>query len=247
MSGPPNINNGPPSGSGRGWLRTPPPTYFRSPSPWVPPGSTANIQGPGSLTGSSESQYFSRYNASPTYLVQPVYRYQHGEEINEIQNQNPVNVNVALQSNTQSQAAYDNVISRTSERHTKKEVTSTHVQQIRHLSPSHHSSSIVPPVAKKITSSSQRMQPMQSLPSIIQVERPQSRGPNVRYQTPSVQYAHFEHPSNTEPSNQPQYVIYDYSGEAGPTTAEIIANQSQDYVDEKLAEYQATIHLLQGE
>ena len=32
----------------------------------------------------------------------------------------------------------------------------------------------------------------------------------------------------------------------GPSTAEIIASQSQDYVDEKLAEYQATIHQLQG-
>lgn len=34
---------------------------------------------------------------------------------------------------------------------------------------------------------------------------------------------------------------------SGPSTAEIIASQSQDYVDEKLAEYQATIQLLQGE
>lgn len=33
----------------------------------------------------------------------------------------------------------------------------------------------------------------------------------------------------------------------GPSTADIIANQSQDYVDEKLAEYQATIQQLQGE
>lgn len=32
----------------------------------------------------------------------------------------------------------------------------------------------------------------------------------------------------------------------GPSTADIIANQSQDYVDEKLAEYQATIQQLQG-
>lgn len=30
------------------------------------------------------------------------------------------------------------------------------------------------------------------------------------------------------------------------STAEIIANQSQNYVDEKLAEYQATIFQLQG-
>lgn len=34
---------------------------------------------------------------------------------------------------------------------------------------------------------------------------------------------------------------------SGPSTAEIIASQSQDYVDEKLAEYQATIQQLQGE
>uniref|UniRef100_A0A182F4F7 Uncharacterized protein n=1 Tax=Anopheles albimanus TaxID=7167 RepID=A0A182F4F7_ANOAL len=47
------------------------------------------------------------------------------------------------------------------------------------------------------------------------------------------------------PPPQSQYVIYDYGGEAGPSTADIIAAQSQDYVDEKLAEYQATIMLLQ--
>jgi hypothetical protein len=34
--------------------------------------------------------------------------------------------------------------------------------------------------------------------------------------------------------------------ENGRSTADIIAQQSQDYVDEKLAEYQATISLLQG-
>lgn len=34
---------------------------------------------------------------------------------------------------------------------------------------------------------------------------------------------------------------------SGPSTAEIIASQSQDYIDEKLAEYQATIQQLQGE
>jgi len=34
--------------------------------------------------------------------------------------------------------------------------------------------------------------------------------------------------------------------EVGPSTADIIASQSQDYVDERLAEYQATIQLLQG-
>lgn len=44
-------------------------------------------------------------------------------------------------------------------------------------------------------------------------------------------------PKNYEPDEE----------ETGPSTAEIIANQSQDYIDEKLAEYQATIYLLQGE
>ena len=67
------------------------------------------------------------------------------------------------------------------------------------------------------------------------------------------------------PCGPPEYLIapyksgeYEYVGvpldpsqgdddDSGPSTAEIIASQSQDYVDEKLAEYQATIHQLQGE
>lgn len=67
------------------------------------------------------------------------------------------------------------------------------------------------------------------------------------------------------PCGPPEYLIapykpgdYEYVGVpldpnqgdeevTGPSTAEIIASQSQDYVDEKLAEYQATIQQLQGE
>lgn len=67
------------------------------------------------------------------------------------------------------------------------------------------------------------------------------------------------------PCGPPEYLIapyrpgdYEYVGvpldpsrtddeDSGPSTAEIIASQSQDYVDEKLAEYQATIQLLQGQ
>lgn len=41
-------------------------------------------------------------------------------------------------------------------------------------------------------------------------------------------------------------MIYDDDEEEGPSTREIIANQSQDYVDEKLAQYQYTILQLQG-
>lgn len=49
-----------------------------------------------------------------------------------------------------------------------------------------------------------------------------------------------------EPPQPKSYIIYDDDEEQGPSTAEIIANQSQDYVDEKLAEYQMTIAQLQG-
>lgn len=49
-----------------------------------------------------------------------------------------------------------------------------------------------------------------------------------------------------EPANLSKGItVYD-EDEARPSTADIIAQQSQDYVDEKLAEYQATISLLQG-
>lgn len=49
-----------------------------------------------------------------------------------------------------------------------------------------------------------------------------------------------------EPANLSRGItVYDQN-EARPSTADIIAQQSQDYVDEKLAEYQATISLLQG-
>lgn len=48
------------------------------------------------------------------------------------------------------------------------------------------------------------------------------------------------------PLEPPRPMLYEDDEPRGPSTAEIIANQSQDYVDEKLAEYQATIHLLQG-
>ncbi|EDW03693.1 GH10365 [Drosophila grimshawi] len=49
-----------------------------------------------------------------------------------------------------------------------------------------------------------------------------------------------------EPPQPKSYVVYDDEEEFGPSTAEIIANQSQDYIDEKLAEYQMTILQLQG-
>lgn len=50
-----------------------------------------------------------------------------------------------------------------------------------------------------------------------------------------------------EPANlSKNVVVYDEENANRPSTADIIAQQSQDYIDEKLAEYQATITLLQG-
>lgn len=49
-----------------------------------------------------------------------------------------------------------------------------------------------------------------------------------------------------EPSNNSNRIVVYDQDENRPSTADIIAQQSQDYVDEKLAEYQLTISLLQG-
>lgn len=51
-----------------------------------------------------------------------------------------------------------------------------------------------------------------------------------------------------EPTTLPRDImVQDPESDGRLSTAEIIAQQSQEYVDEKLAEYQATISLLQGE
>lgn len=62
--------------------------------------------------------------------------------------------------------------------------------------------------------------------------------------TPSRDYEYIGVP--LEPPPLPRNYEVDDEEDSGPTTAEIIANQSQDYIDEKLAEYQATIYMLQG-
>lgn len=55
-------------------------------------------------------------------------------------------------------------------------------------------------------------------------------------------------PLEPTPLMQPPAELLGYPEMMGEdaSTADIIASQSQDYVDEKLAEYQATIHQLQG-
>lgn len=70
--------------------------------------------------------------------------------------------------------------------------------------------------------------------------------PLVNMQSPELHYDYEYIGIPLEPPPPRSYIIYDDEDEQGPSTREIIANQSQDYVDEKLAEYQMTIFQLQG-
>lgn len=69
---------------------------------------------------------------------------------------------------------------------------------------------------------------------------------------PTHEYDHQANPTSDfyviplEPSNASKGIVVYDENDSRPSTADIIAQQSQDYVDEKLAEYQATISLLQG-
>ncbi|GAB0095246.1 hypothetical protein DMENIID0001_106040 [Sergentomyia squamirostris] len=80
----------------------------------------------------------------------------------------------------------------------------------------------------------------------------QSASPAHGFMSPPI-YREYEYASEPPPPvagvlPTPQaYIIYDDEEDQGPTTAEIIANQSQDYVDEKLAQYQTTILQLQDQ
>jgi hypothetical protein len=67
-------------------------------------------------------------------------------------------------------------------------------------------------------------------------QQQQQKGTNDFYVVPLE-------PANLQNKN---LVICDDEDDGRPSTASIIAQQSQDYVDEKLAEYQATITYLQG-
>lgn len=90
-----------------------------------------------------------------------------------------------------------------------------------------------------------------SSPSPIVINRQQSTYTPTNstaissYSDYPTQYEYMGAP--VEPPNPKSYIVYDEEEESGLSTAEIIANQSQDYVDEKLAEYQMTIFQLQGE
>ncbi|KAG8253820.1 hypothetical protein J6590_025993 [Homalodisca vitripennis] len=67
---------------------------------------------------------------------------------------------------------------------------------------------------------------------------------------PSPEYLYSPYPGGeyvAVPLEPPGPLEDEEEAEDGPSTADIIASQSQDYVDERLAEYQATIYQLQVE
>lgn len=227
MSGPPNINNNHTTGSGRGWLRTPPPTYFRSPSPWIPPGSTPTVMQSSPVTFTGNSQI------NPNHITSSI----HGQ-------QPTLSSTGTIRSDTQ--------YSRTNIRSDGAQSTGGYENQQLY----------------NVASTSEYLFNRPPSVTMMPPNAPINYGQtNLRPISPAIQRTHvvntgFEKPIHARsytpldgavgggPVNagsSSQYIIYDYSGECGPSTAEIIANQSQDYVDEKLAEYQATIYLLQDE
>uniref|UniRef100_A0A182VV33 Uncharacterized protein n=1 Tax=Anopheles minimus TaxID=112268 RepID=A0A182VV33_9DIPT len=274
MSGPPNINNNqlPPSssggggggpGSGRGWLRTPPATYFRSPSPWVPPGSAPPRQSsPVTAPRPADAPVPAR---GPTEFV-----YQHpssgafggaSHSAHQYAGDRPMPATSSIRSTTVTTATATSSQEFQFQRPIPSAMTPTHfvgtATHYRPVSPA----AVAPHPYPQFSST---MSPVSSLHrSMTPHSVASSYGPAEYHQPQQVRpgstqssvyggvtyhYGPAAGPGHTQVplTGQSQYVIYDYGGEMGPSTADIIAAQSQDYVDEKLAEYQATIMLLQA-
>lgn len=120
-----------------------------------------------------------------------------------------------------------------------------HLQHPRPRRPEHEPSPARPPSVPP------HYQPLErQSPATVMYQRPALRQASpAGFMSPPI-YREFEYaaeppPPGTLPTPQ-AYIIYDDEEDTGPTTAEIIANQSQDYIDEKLAQYQTTILQLQG-
>uniref|UniRef100_A0A182PB42 Uncharacterized protein n=1 Tax=Anopheles epiroticus TaxID=199890 RepID=A0A182PB42_9DIPT len=260
------------SGSGRGWLRTPPPTYFRSPSPWVPPGSapprqSSPVTAPRPVDGSSAagpprgpSEFVYQHPSSGAfggggagYPPATPQQYATGERH-------------AIRAAT----ATPGIGAPAQEYHQFQRPIPSAMTPTHFAGPSTHHYRPVSPAAVAPQPYPQFSSTMSPVSSLHRSMTPHSVGSvgygPMDYQHPMQQQPQQVRPGSTQssvyggvtyhygpaagpshPSGQSQYVIYDYGGEMGPSTAEIIAAQSQDYVDEKLAEYQATIMLLQGE
>uniref|UniRef100_A0A182Q0X8 Uncharacterized protein n=1 Tax=Anopheles farauti TaxID=69004 RepID=A0A182Q0X8_9DIPT len=286
MSGPPNINNNQlggaggtgGTGGGRGWLRTPPPTYFRSPSPWVPPGSAPPRQSsPVTAMRPAEAPPMSAARGPTEFAYQhPSGTSSFGGASRPGQTQPDRSAPAASirATTTTTTASGAPVQEYQFQRPIPSAMTPTHfaapaATHYRPVSPA----AVAPQPYPQFSSA---MSPVSSLhrsmtPHSVgsggygpmdypqhhhphqfaqqQVVRP---GSSVSSAYGGVTYHYGPGASGpaghsqTPVGGQSQYVIYDYGGEMGPSTAEIIAAQSQDYVDEKLAEYQATIMLLQG-
>uniref|UniRef100_A0A182NEA7 Uncharacterized protein n=1 Tax=Anopheles dirus TaxID=7168 RepID=A0A182NEA7_9DIPT len=283
MSGPPNINNNQlPSagggvagmGGGRGWLRTPPPTYFRSPSPWVPLGSAPPSQSPPvtamrpvdtppkSIT--REPSEFVYQHPSTSAYGGASYPAQSQPSMHHYSGGRPV-PSTSIRATTTPTATGPSAQEYQFKRPIPSAMTptqivapaTTHYRPVSPVAvaplPYPQFSSVMSPVSsvhRSMTpySAGSSYGPIDYQNQLTQQQvRPGSTassiyGGVVYHYGPAAGSGHSQIPVG----GQSQFVIYDYGGEMGPSTAEIIAAQSQDYVDEKLAEYQATIMLLQA-
>uniref|UniRef100_A0A182Y5Q5 Uncharacterized protein n=1 Tax=Anopheles stephensi TaxID=30069 RepID=A0A182Y5Q5_ANOST len=275
MSGPPNINNNqlPPStgggsggGTGRGWLRTPPPTYFRSPSPWVPPGSAPPARQSSPVTtamprpadahsgigGRGPSEFVYQHPSSGAFGGAAYPAHQYAGDRPTMQSTSAIRTTTTATTATSAQEFQF-------QRPIPSAMTPTHFvgstsTHYRPVSPAAVAPQPYPQFSatmSPVSSLHRSMTPHSIASSYGPVEyhqqqqmRPGSTQSSV-YGGVTYHYGPAAAGPGHHPQAQSQYVIYDYGGEMGPSTAEIIAAQSQDYVDEKLAEYQATIMLLQ--
>ncbi|XP_058454305.1 muscle-specific protein 300 kDa isoform X8 [Malaya genurostris] len=216
MSGPKNNNNNVPVGSGRGWQRTPPPTYFRSPSPWIPPGSVPVTQ----HDVRNQSNIRIPVGSKPESVIFNETRYQKSSAVS---SDGRSTQEMGLHSIARDTHAVPML-----EHHINTQLPTT-----PHSHCGYSFQSAMSPITHNATLPVEQMNSVN--PSYLNQHGNYSAKETGLPQIPSYV------------SNPSQYIIYDQTGETGPSTAEIIANQSQDYIDEKLAEYQATIHLLQDE
>ena len=253
MSGPPPTQ--PPQGA-RSWLRTPPPTYFRSPSPWIPQSSaaaqmrfgqspiTSSMQSPRSSSASIPST--SQYDFPTSSQQQQQQQQYHQQQQQQYHQQQQQYQQQQYPQQQQQQPFYSRPLESPFRRPSSVTMTPTSMQYQFHEPP-------------KIMSGSITQQPdyqMQTpvyghyqLPSIPTIQQPIPTMPTIKHPvpvTPQPQYFMVSPGPRSMMSPNAAFIIYDDAGERGPTTRDIIDNQSQDYVDEKLAEYQATIQQLQG-
>ncbi|XP_055538750.1 muscle-specific protein 300 kDa isoform X3 [Wyeomyia smithii] len=245
MSDPPNVNNNMPAGSGRGWFRTPPPTYFRSPSPWVPPGTPHVVQQISTVSSANDRQMAAHFSQQPMPTMASQISRNETAISYEMRHQKTSNIPADRSELEHKVYAFENPYNRP--------VSSTPQPHLANFQYGHAYQRSMSPAVYNTVPQVERIHMMQipdysyqparetTIPQAGELIQP------IAFATSSGSHGAASASANLNEFSKPsQYVIYDTSDD-GPSTADIIAKQSQDYIDEKLAEYQATIFLLQDE